>query len=146
VQISNITSLNAPGLATLVSTQIGTPLVLDSNNNILKNKSFYALYTNYTNDSSTSGLKLFRMSFGEYDTYSAAGSTLGKAYYLFNHLLPRASSTFTLNWVGDTSSTVGGVTSKPYLKLPCLGYWSISFSTFTSAASSTYFQIIYIRT
>jgi hypothetical protein len=30
------TSLNAPGLATLTTSQVGTPLVLDSNNNIVK--------------------------------------------------------------------------------------------------------------
>ena len=45
VQISNITSLNAPGLGTLTASQVGTPLVLDSNNNIVKSN-YAAIYLN----------------------------------------------------------------------------------------------------
>ena len=143
VQISNITSLNAPGLATLTTSQVGTPLVLDSNNNIVKNNSFYALYI--THESGTNVIKLYRQTFGEFTTYSGPGTTYGKAYYLFNHLTPRPSSTFTPNWVGNSSSTFNTTVSYPYLKFPCLGYWFISFNTYTYANQTTpHFQVVYI--
>ncbi len=60
-------------------------------------------------------------------------------------MTPRPSSTFTPNWVGDSSSTFNSTVSYPYLKFPCLGYWFISFSTYTSQASPTpYFQDVYM--
>jgi hypothetical protein len=39
MQITNTNALNISGLGTLVPTQVGTPLVLDSNNNIVKGSS-----------------------------------------------------------------------------------------------------------
>jgi hypothetical protein len=142
VQISNITSLNAPGLATLTTSQVGTPLVLDSNNNIVKNNSFYALYI--TQESANNAIKLYRQAFGEFNTLSGPGATMGKAYYLFKHLTPRPSSTFTPNWVGDSSSTFGTTVSYPYLKFPCLGYWFISFNTYTYRDQLNHFQVVYM--
>jgi hypothetical protein len=148
MQITNINSLNIGGLQTLGTTQVGTPLVLDPDNNIVKGpgKTYYALYVtgepNTANTALNGLIKVFIQSSGE-QSVTNSGS---KSYYLFNHLMPMASSTFTPTWVGGagTLTTRNSTVSKPYLKFPCRGYWFISFSTLTNTPSSMYFQIITI--
>ena len=141
MQINDINSLNITGLRTLATSQVGTPLIIDSNNNIVKGNSYYALYI--TGDSiSSSKLKVFRMSNGEADTFSGPGANYSKAYYLFSHLTPSVNSTFTPNWVGaDPNTKRNDVVSKSYLKFYCLGYWFISFSVYEGTGGK-YFRII----
>jgi len=118
VQISNITSLNAPGLGTLTTSQVGTPLVLDSNNNIKGLQSTYIWYKSNITDSNV----IFYIRSAE--TFSAVSNrTLTQSVSSFYNYssCTVTSSNWTPIW-GTTSTTFG------FLYFPYTGVYIINWS------------------
>jgi hypothetical protein len=160
VQISNITSLNAPGLATLTTSQVGTPLVIDSNNNIKGLQSTYIWYKrNITSQGSplSQVILYFRpgatpgVPFGGVFSYVSGTQLSANVSSFFNYTNCIVTSS---NWkpIWGTTEATSGFLYFPYTGVYIIN-WSFGFgnldagdsfngNNYTNSANINYFASI----